>query len=96
MTEKTPDSLLQELQKPTTSVEIAGQALGLSRNGAYDAIQRGEIDVIRIGRKIRCITAQAPRYGSGVINYAPNSSKAPASGAGASGEWSCLATADQP
>ena len=30
----------------------AGQALGLSRNGAYDAAKRGEIPTLRFGWKL--------------------------------------------
>jgi excisionase family DNA binding protein len=37
----------------TVSVEEAGRILGYSRNTAYDAVQRGELPVIRLGRKIR-------------------------------------------
>lgn len=34
------------------SVEEAAKLLGLSRNGAYDAVARGDIPSIRIGRKL--------------------------------------------
>jgi len=34
------------------SVEAAGKRLGLSRPSAYQAIARGEIPFIRIGRRI--------------------------------------------
>jgi hypothetical protein len=37
---------------PTISVPEAGRLLGLSRNGAYAAASRGEIPVIRLGRKL--------------------------------------------
>jgi hypothetical protein len=37
---------------PTISVPHAGQILGLSRNGAYAAAARGDIPVLRIGRKL--------------------------------------------
>ena len=37
----------------TMSVPEAGRVLGLCRNGAYNAAARGEIPVIRIGRKLR-------------------------------------------
>lgn len=40
----------------TLSVEEAGRVLGLSRNGAYRAVNRGEIPVVRIGRKLRVPT----------------------------------------
>lgn len=36
----------------TIRVPEAAQILGLSRNGAYAAVARGEIPVIRIGRKL--------------------------------------------
>lgn len=34
----------------TMSVEEAGRWLGISRNGAYEAVKRGEIPTIKIGR----------------------------------------------
>jgi excisionase family DNA binding protein len=38
----------------TLSVPEAGRLyLGLSRNGAYDAAKRGEIPVIKVGRRYR-------------------------------------------
>lgn len=37
----------------TVSVEEAGRILGYSRNTAYEAVQRGELPVIRLGRKLR-------------------------------------------
>jgi excisionase family DNA binding protein len=36
----------------TLTVPEAGKVLGLSRNGAYDAVTRGEIPVIRFGRRM--------------------------------------------
>ncbi len=35
----------------TISVEDAGQLLGLGRSSAYDAVARGDIPAIRIGRR---------------------------------------------
>jgi excisionase family DNA binding protein len=35
----------------TVTVEEAARALGISRNGAYAAVKRGEIHTIRVGRK---------------------------------------------
>ena len=40
-----------EMEKQTYSVAEAGQILGLGRNGAYDAVKRGEIPVIRFGKR---------------------------------------------
>lgn len=34
------------------TVDEAGAKLGLSRNSAYEAVRRGEIPSIRIGRRI--------------------------------------------
>jgi len=36
------------LDNPTISVPEAGAALGLSRNGAYDAANRGDIPTIKV------------------------------------------------
>jgi excisionase family DNA binding protein len=41
-----------EMTRATVSVEEAGRILGLSRNGSYAAAARGEIPVIRVGRKL--------------------------------------------
>ena len=40
------------MQSATITIEQAGQALGVSRNSAYAAAQRGEIPVIKIGRRL--------------------------------------------
>jgi excisionase family DNA binding protein len=37
---------------PTLTVEQAGQVLGLGRYAAYDAVKRGEIPVLRFGRRL--------------------------------------------
>ena len=39
-------------ERKTLRVEEAAAMLGLSRNGAYAAVARGEIPTIRIGRKL--------------------------------------------
>lgn len=58
---KRPD----EADKLTMSVEEAGQALGLGRAGAYEAVARGEIPTVRIGRRllvpIRAVDAMLDR-----------------------------------
>lgn len=38
--------------KRTYSVEEAARLLGIGRNTAYDAVNRGEIPSIRIGRRL--------------------------------------------
>jgi len=51
----------------TMSVEEAGRVYyGLSRNGAYDAVKRGDIPVIRIGRKLRVPIAAMEKRLEGV------------------------------
>lgn len=44
--------------KPTMSINVAAELLGMSRNGAYDAAKRGEIPTIRIGGRVMVITAK--------------------------------------
>ena len=39
-------------QRRTCSVPEAGAALGLSRKTAYEAAKRGEIPIIRIGKRV--------------------------------------------
>ena len=40
------------MKKLTCTVEEAGKALGLSRNGAYQAAARGELPTVRFGRRL--------------------------------------------
>jgi excisionase family DNA binding protein len=49
----------------TMSVADAGRLLGYSRNTAYEAIQRGELPVIKLGRKMRVPRAAIERLLSG-------------------------------
>lgn len=45
---------LDELASLTTiSVEAAANVIGISRQAAYDAANRGDLPVIRFGRRIR-------------------------------------------
>ena len=44
--------LAAQPEKRTYSVEEAGKLLGVGRNAAYDAAKRGQIPVIRIGRRL--------------------------------------------
>jgi excisionase family DNA binding protein len=37
----------------TVNVEEAGRILGIGRNSAYEAVRRGEIPVIKIGKLLR-------------------------------------------
>jgi predicted site-specific integrase-resolvase len=38
-------------KEPTVSVERAGDALGICRASAYEAVRRGEIPAIRLGKR---------------------------------------------
>jgi hypothetical protein len=49
------------LVTPTTSVEVAGRLLGLSRGAAYKAAGNGDIPTVRIGRKLIVPTASLRR-----------------------------------
>jgi excisionase family DNA binding protein len=40
------------MQKQTYSVPEAAKILGLNRNSGYDAVKRGEIPVIKIGKRL--------------------------------------------
>jgi excisionase family DNA binding protein len=41
-----------EIERQTLTVSEAAQALGVSRNKAYEAAKRGEIPTIKIGGRI--------------------------------------------
>jgi excisionase family DNA binding protein len=51
---KVPDAA----STPTMTVEEAGQVLGMSRPTAYAAVKRGEIPVLRFGRRMLVPTAR--------------------------------------
>jgi excisionase family DNA binding protein len=42
----------EQSAKRTMTVEEAARALGLSRNGAYEAARRGDLPTIRMGRRL--------------------------------------------
>jgi excisionase family DNA binding protein len=44
--------LSKKKDKLTLTVEEAGRKVGLGRSAAYGAVRRGEIPVVRIGRKL--------------------------------------------
>ena len=45
------------LTQPTIPVPTAARLLGLSRNGTYEAIKRGELPSIRVGGRVVVPTA---------------------------------------
>jgi hypothetical protein len=53
--------LSKALAKATTTVTLAGLALGLSKNAAYAAVKSGEIPSLRIGGAIRVPTVPLRR-----------------------------------
>jgi excisionase family DNA binding protein len=55
----------------TISVPEAGEIYyGLSRNGSYDAVRRGEIPAIRVGRKLRVPVAAMEKKIGRVVDAA--------------------------
>lgn len=48
------------VERPVLSVEEAGKLLGLGRSAAYEAVRRGEIPVLRFGRRL-CVPCAALR-----------------------------------
>lgn len=53
MTREMPDPSV----KPTLSVEEAAVLLGIGKNQAYSAVQRGDIPSLRVGRRLLVPTA---------------------------------------
>ena len=56
----------------TLTVEEAAAALGISRAGAYDAVRRGEIPSIRIGRRVLVPRAALERLLDGADALTPS------------------------
>ena len=52
-------------QMVTISVEEASHILGVSRTATYEAIHRGEIAVVKLGRRVRVLAAPLRRLLSG-------------------------------
>ena len=44
--------------EPVLSVERAGSFMGLGRSAAYDAVRRGDLPSLRIGRRVVVPTAR--------------------------------------
>jgi hypothetical protein len=57
-----PRPTLNEIREwpATCDVVSAGAALGIGRNGTYDALKAGEfpVRVLKIGHRYRCVTAE--------------------------------------
>jgi hypothetical protein len=53
---------LELLSKPTADVEDVGRiCFDLSRNGSYQAAKRGDFPTVRIGRRVKALTAPLPK-----------------------------------
>ena len=63
LTTSSHDEIAALLRRPTiTPAElVASRIFPLSRNGIYDAIKRGEIEVIDLGHKKAVVTASLRR-----------------------------------
>jgi len=48
-------------ERRATSIDEAARILGISRGGAYQAAKRGEIPIIRIGKRLLVPTAALER-----------------------------------
>ena len=55
------NELDQLLAQPTLTVADALKVVPISRNGIYEAIRRGEIQTVKIGKKILVPTAPLRR-----------------------------------
>jgi hypothetical protein len=51
------EDIKEILARPTCTVEEFGRIFGLSKNPAYEAVKRGDVLSIRMGRLIRVPTA---------------------------------------
>jgi excisionase family DNA binding protein len=52
---------LDPIQTPTMTVEEVAELLGTGRTATYDAVHRGEIPCIKVGRKLVIPTAAVRR-----------------------------------
>jgi excisionase family DNA binding protein len=61
--------IIKDANRLTLSVEEAGKMLGLSRGLMYEAIRRGEIPSIRVGRRILIPRAALYRMLKGTVDH---------------------------
>jgi hypothetical protein len=57
----TSEEILEALAKPTVPVEVAGKILGIGRNGVYAAAKRGDIDIMKMGKRVLVLSAPLKR-----------------------------------
>lgn len=60
-TDPHPVRLPDPRERPTLTIVEAGGILGLCKSSAYDAVHRGELPVIKIGRRLLVPTAALRR-----------------------------------
>ncbi|TCA38487.1 DNA-binding protein [Rhizobium leguminosarum bv. viciae] len=52
-------------RRETSSVDEAAERLGIGRNQTYEAVRRGEIPHLRIGKRVLILTAALDRILAG-------------------------------
>jgi hypothetical protein len=57
----TAEDITAILERPTCSVAELGRILAISKNPAYDAVNRGDFPSIRVRKRIRVLTAPLRR-----------------------------------
>jgi excisionase family DNA binding protein len=60
-----------QAERLTHTVEEAAALLGISRNSAYEAVRRGQLPVLRIGRRLVVPRAALDRILSGATTAPP-------------------------
>ena len=64
------------IQKQTISVEEFGQIIGIGRNSAYQAVERGDVRAVRLGKRILIPKTELTRILAGERRVsAPETSK---------------------
>lgn len=49
------------LRNPTITVDAAARVLSMGRNAAYDAVRRGEIETMKVGKRYKVLSAPLRR-----------------------------------
>ena len=68
--DQTHHEIVADVQRRTITVEEAAKALGIGRNSAYEAVRRGEIPSIAIGRRLLVPAAALERLLAGEVTAA--------------------------
>ena len=70
LTSRSENGAADKDQRKTYDVDEAGRLLGLGRNAAYEAAKRGDIPIIRIGRRLLVPKAALDRMLNGGVEAA--------------------------